>query len=95
MIAYMYVPKTIGGDIQMTENEKKTVTTVTIQTTLKIPRQYMEFYDRLIELGNIGSIAEIAADGVVCYLNRIHNELSGILVYLEPDDIKKDLSLTS
>ncbi len=58
------------------------------------PRQYKEFYDRLIELGDIGSIEEIAADGVVCYLNRIRDELNGVLRYLSPDEIKKDLSIS-
>ncbi len=68
--------------------------TVTIAADLKLPRQYKEFYDRLIGLNNIGDLADIASGGIICYLNRLYDELSGILVYLEPDEIKKDLSFS-
>ncbi len=72
----------------MTENG-----TVKISIDMELPRQYKEFYDRLIELGDIGDLAEIAAGGVICYLNRIHDELSGILDFIEPE-VMKDLSFS-
>ncbi len=55
----------------MTENE-----IVTITADLKIPRQYKAFYDRLIELGaDVGDLADIAAGGIIGYLNALSDEI--------------------
>ncbi|SNQ62278.1 hypothetical protein [Candidatus Methanoperedens nitratireducens] len=60
----------------------------TIDLSIRLPRQYKAFYDRLIRQGvDVGDLADIAAGGVIGYLNCVLDELQAgnEVGYAEPD----------
>ncbi len=70
---------------------------VTIGLTVSIPKHYLDYYNALTKLGDVGSLEFIAMGGIVGYLNALHDEIQidGIsALYPAYPEIKKSLTIT-